>query len=46
MGKKYELKAEWIHSREDFPHFDLLGEKQQMILRLEGKEEQLQLGHK
>ncbi len=40
-GKQYGLKEEWIHYRDDFPHFDLLGEKQQLILAKEGKEMQL-----
>lgn len=40
-GRQYGLKEEWIHQRESFPHFDLLGEKQRFILIKEGKEEQL-----
>ncbi|AEH47710.1 hypothetical protein [Parageobacillus thermoglucosidasius] len=35
-GEKYGLRREWIHKRNRFPHFDLLGEKQIMILRQEG----------
>ncbi|MBM7645213.1 hypothetical protein JOD45_001424 [Scopulibacillus daqui] len=35
-GRKYGLKPEWIDSREDYPHYDLLGEKQINILNHEG----------
>ncbi|MGM0750851.1 MAG: hypothetical protein ACQET6_02915 [Bacillota bacterium] len=36
-GKKYGLKKEWIHQREDgFPHYDLLGDIQYDILLTEG----------
>ena len=36
-GRKYGLKPEWIDGRnENFPHFDLLGEKQIEILKKEG----------
>jgi len=32
-GRKYGLKREWIHVREDgYSHFDLLGERQKEIL--------------
>lgn len=34
-GKQYGLKKEWIDKRSEFPHFDLLGEKQIMILKQE-----------
>lgn len=34
-GKQYHLRAEWIHDGE-YPHFDLLGEKQFFILQTEG----------
>ncbi|TYS18105.1 hypothetical protein FZC78_06665 [Rossellomorea vietnamensis] len=35
-GKQYGLKREWIDDRKkDYPHFDLLGEKQKMILERE-----------
>lgn len=40
-GKKYGLKEEWIHHRDDFPHFDLLGERQKEILIKENQYEQL-----
>nr|WP_090893331.1 hypothetical protein [Evansella caseinilytica] len=40
-GRKHGLKREWIHHRSDFPHFDLLGEKQQVILAAENKSDQL-----
>jgi hypothetical protein len=47
-GKKYHLKKEWIHFRKDgYSHFDLLGEKEEWILRKEGKIDQLErLRHK
>ncbi|MBA2875474.1 hypothetical protein [Thermaerobacillus caldiproteolyticus] len=35
-GIKYGLRKEWIHQRNSFPHFDLLGEKQKNILQQEG----------
>ncbi|RXT07809.1 hypothetical protein [Ammoniphilus sp. CFH 90114] len=35
-GMKYDLKKEWIHQRLGYPHFDLLGERQQVILESEG----------
>lgn len=31
-GKQYGLKEEWLHHRNKYPHFDLLGEKQEEIL--------------
>ncbi|MGG3572220.1 hypothetical protein ABES25_02890 [Bacillus gobiensis] len=34
-GEKYGLKKEWIHHRTKYPHFDLMGEKQLMILKKE-----------
>lgn len=37
-GKKYGLKAEWIHIRKDgYSHFDLIGEKEKEILGAENK---------
>ncbi len=40
-GRQYGLKEEWIHQRSEYPHFDLLGERQRFILEKEGKEDQL-----
>lgn len=40
-GNKYGLKKEWIHNRKNYPHFDLLGDRQQEILQREGLTEQL-----
>lgn len=41
-GKQYGLKPEWIHHRKDgYSHYDLLGDKQIEIMRLEGKEEHI-----
>ncbi|MGF2615970.1 hypothetical protein FZC84_11530 [Rossellomorea vietnamensis] len=35
-GKKYGLMREWIDERKkEYPHFDLLGDKQKMILENE-----------
>ncbi|MFA9559596.1 hypothetical protein ACERII_19990 [Evansella sp. AB-rgal1] len=41
-GQKYNLKPEWIHDRKDFPHFDLLGDRQRDILKKENQYEQLE----
>ncbi|WP_416150653.1 hypothetical protein ACM26V_06690 [Salipaludibacillus sp. HK11] len=40
-GKKYGLKEKWIHERDEFPHFDLLGETEEQILLNEGCAEKL-----
>ncbi|WP_096154524.1 MULTISPECIES: hypothetical protein [Bacillus] len=40
-GEKYGLKSEWIHNREQFPHFDLIGEKQLEILEIENQWDQI-----
>lgn len=40
-GRKYGLKREWIDQRSHFPHFDLLGERQLMILKAEKQWEQI-----
>lgn len=41
-GRLYGLKKEWIHMRKDgYSHFDLLGQKQEEILRKENLEEHL-----
>ncbi|MBD3858394.1 hypothetical protein IEE86_01495 [Bacillus sp. 28A-2] len=34
-GETHGLKKEWIHVREGFPHFDLIGEWQERILQKE-----------
>ena len=41
-GKKYGLKKEWLHNRQPFPHFDLLGERQVYILQEEGELDQIE----
>jgi hypothetical protein len=41
-GSQYGLKSEWIHKREQYPHFDLIGEKQVEILNHEGILDQLE----
>ncbi len=40
-GKQYSIPANYIDKRSDFPHFDLLGEKQVEILTHEDKLDQL-----
>ncbi|SFP98509.1 hypothetical protein [Salibacterium halotolerans] len=35
-GRQYGLKPEWIHNREAYPHFDLLGSTQTEIMKKEG----------
>ncbi|MEW9676163.1 hypothetical protein ABRT01_08285 [Lentibacillus sp. L22] len=40
-GQKYGLQAAWIDREEDFPHFDLFGEKQKYILQQEQQWDQL-----
>ncbi|MFD2332366.1 hypothetical protein ACFSR7_24175 [Cohnella sp. GCM10020058] len=36
------LNPAYIHARRPFPHFDLIGDKQSEILRVEGQWEQLE----
>lgn len=41
-GKKYGLRKEWIHHREDgYSHFDLIGVRHEEILRSEGLTEHI-----
>ncbi|MGX6443342.1 hypothetical protein ACWM35_09005 [Neobacillus sp. K501] len=41
-GKRYGLEKEWIHYRRDgYSHFDLIGERQREILRIEGLEDHI-----
>ncbi|WNB90263.1 hypothetical protein [Bacillus sp. NEB1478] len=40
-GEKYGLKAEWIHEKEAYPHFDLIGDKQRIIMKKEGRYNEL-----
>lgn len=35
-GQTYNFKGEWIHDRDGYPHFDLLGKEQVRVLRNEG----------
>lgn len=43
-GRKYGLRAEWIHHRKDgYSHFDLLGERQVEILEREGLLEHIRI---
>ncbi|RXJ04222.1 hypothetical protein DS745_02210 [Anaerobacillus alkaliphilus] len=41
-GKQYNIPAKYIDNRYDFPHFDLLGERQVEIMSSENKLDQLQ----
>ncbi|KHF40480.1 hypothetical protein [Halalkalibacter okhensis] len=40
-GAQYGLKPEWIHRRDKYPHYDLLGDRQIEILKNEGLENHL-----
>lgn len=40
-GRQYGLKPEWIDHRNDYPHFDLFGDKQYDILQAEKKWDQI-----
>ncbi|TXC91773.1 hypothetical protein FS935_05140 [Metabacillus litoralis] len=40
-GSQFGLKKEWIHHYDLFPHFDLLGEKQFLILKHYGLEDHI-----
>jgi hypothetical protein len=45
-GERHGLKREWIHQRRDgYSHYDLLGSKQNEILKKEGLHEQLNAFH-
>ncbi|WP_416731591.1 hypothetical protein [Fictibacillus sp. JL2B1089] len=41
-GRTYGLKKEWIHERDAYPHFDLMGDKQIEIMKSEGRMGELQ----
>ncbi|MDQ0169796.1 MULTISPECIES: hypothetical protein [Paenibacillus] len=43
--RAHGLNPRYIHRREPFPHFDLLGEKQKQILQLEGLTEHIRRFH-
>ncbi|WP_028545353.1 hypothetical protein [Paenibacillus taiwanensis] len=38
---KHKLPAQYIHNRDPFPHFDLIGSRQRPILEQEGQWEQI-----
>ncbi|WP_077326463.1 hypothetical protein [Virgibacillus siamensis] len=40
-GKAYNLQPQWIHRDENYPHFDLFGDRQKRILANEGKWDQI-----
>jgi len=44
-GETYGLKKEWIHQRDEYPHFDLIGPKQKEILISEQLWDQIQKFH-
>jgi|SRR5690625_687546 len=44
-GKQYDLKAKWIHQHPLYPHFDLLGERQLMVLQQEGRYDHIKRFH-
>ncbi|WP_138414649.1 hypothetical protein [Aquibacillus sediminis] len=44
-GNRYHLDPKWIHHDPNYPHFDLLGEKQKEILRAEAQWDQLDRFH-
>jgi hypothetical protein len=41
-GSKYGLKLEWIHERDAYPHYDLIGDKQRLIMEKEGRSNELE----
>jgi hypothetical protein len=41
-GRKYGLERRWIHRDEQYPHFDLFGDKQREVLKSEQKWDQIQ----
>lgn len=41
-GKKYNIPAKYIDRRSDYPHFDLLGDRQYEILKKENMLHQLE----
>jgi hypothetical protein len=41
-GKQYGLQRDWIHERETYPHFDLIGYRQKEIMTKEDKLTQLE----
>lgn len=44
-GKKYDLKEQWIDRRNRYPHFDLMGERQILILTEERQWDQISRFH-
>lgn len=40
-GSQFGLKKEWIHHYDQYPHFDLLGDKQVDILKYYGLEDHI-----
>lgn len=41
-GSQYDLKKQWVHKRDHYPHFDLIGVRQIEILKLEGRWDHIQ----
>lgn len=44
-GKHYNLAPEWIDQRNDYPHFDLFGDRQYDILQKENKWDHIEKFH-
>lgn len=40
-GEKYHLDPKWIHHDDNYPHFDLFGDRQKEILTKEGVWDQI-----
>jgi hypothetical protein len=40
--RQYDLEPRYIHHRETYPHFDLIGPKQKQILEREGQWDQIE----
>ncbi|CDQ39903.1 MULTISPECIES: hypothetical protein [Virgibacillus] len=40
-GRNYHLSPQWIDQKDNYPHFDLFGEKQRFILNKEQQWEQI-----
>lgn len=44
-GKQHGLEPEWIDHKENFPHFDILGERQITILQKEDRQDHIERFH-
>jgi hypothetical protein len=41
-GTRYGLRREWIHEKDAYPHFDLIGDKQRDIMKRVGRYQELE----